>query len=222
MQMSLETMRMKLQAMEKADEAGGLELVQLNERKESINAQLMKLNGQKIEAELQVRMEQCQELKLSLALYEPQQLSQETKKALDDCKVQVAEFQAKLDGIVKDIANTQLEQENVSQQIKEVEESRASGAQLMDIMKSELAEAEIELQNFQQEFAGSNSHIKELVNNERNLIKAQAACWEAELKASYMRTLSKIRQKEREWLNSLDHVAGEKRESPPHSSDQVL
>lgn len=221
MQLSLEKMQVRLEAMKKTDESNMIHLNHLKERKELMCARLMKLNSQKIEAELQVRMEQCQELKLSLALYEPKQLSKEPQKALDKCKAKVAELEVKLGCIVKDIDNLQLEQEIVNQQIKELEESRASAAQLMEIMRSEKVDEETELKNFQQELASSDSQFKELVNKERNLIKAQAECWEAELKASYMRTLSKVRQKEREWLNSLDHFVEGKCRFPP-LNDEVL
>lgn len=209
-------MRSKQEALEKSDESSSLEITELLQSKNSIRDRLAKLKNQKIEAELQVRQKQCAELKLSLLLTmcETDQAIQEGEKALADCKAEVAKLETDHNLITREMASLELEHDKLILKLKCAQESRGGASQLVSILKSEITETEAELNNFKTELEKTETQIKEVVANERSFIKAQAEFCEAELKVSYMRALSKVRQRERDWLNALDNFVERKCESP--------
>lgn len=214
MQQKIKRMRSKQEKMKETDALSQSELLKLKERKTIVNKQILKLNGQKIEAELQVRTQQCQELKLSLSMYDPEQQAETNTEALAEIKKLVAELEVKLALITKDITNLQEENKDIESQIKDAEESHAGAAQLFEILQCELSEKESELTLFQEELTKSDTHIAELVNNERKEIRALTEACEEELKKAYMRGLSEIRDREKELLNALEQFVKEKSDSP--------
>lgn len=214
MRQKINRMRAKQEKTKERDELSQSDLLKLKERKGVVIKLITKLNGKKIEAELQVRTQQCRELKLSLDMYDPEQ--QETGKnteELAEIKKLVSELEDKLALISKEIANLKEENEDLDRQIKDTEESHAGAAQLFEILQSELSVKELELISFQEELAESNTRIAELVNNERKEITAVTEACEAELKKSYMKGLSEIRDRERELLDALEQFVNEKSDS---------
>ena len=214
MRQKINKMKSKQEKMKETDAHSQSELLEMKEKKTTVIKQIMKLSGQKIEAELQVRTQQCQELKLSLAMYDPEQQPEtNTEVQLADIKKLIAELEAKLALITKDILNLEEESDALDRQMKDTEESHAGAAQLFEILQSELSVKELELISFQEELAESNTQIAELVNNERKEITAITEACEAELKKSYMKGLSEIRDRERELLIALEQFVREKSDS---------
>lgn len=211
-------MRTEQLKMVETDSASETELLKLKERKNVAEQRLMKLCGQKIEAELQLRTEQCQELKFSLAMYEPGQESEFNKSVLVESQKLVSktvvELEAKLTEIKKAIADLREEIEILDCQMKESEESHAGAAQLLEIFESEMSEKETELVRLQEDLAKSVSNIRQLVAEERKLIGTRTTMCKEELKRLYMKGLSKIREKERDLLNALDGYVSDKSVSP--------
>lgn len=207
-------MRTEQLKMAEADSVSQSELLKLKERKNVVIKQLMILNGEKIEAELQLRTQQCQELKLSIAMCEPEQESELNSNVLAECKNLVAESDAKLTEIKGAIANLREESEILDSQIKESEESHAGTAQLVEILQCELSEKETELNLLQQELAKSVSDIAQLVDKERALIVTRTAMCEEELKRLYEKGLSSIREKEKDLLSALADYITDKNDSP--------
>ncbi|KAI9552410.1 hypothetical protein GHT06_022776 [Daphnia sinensis] len=203
-QNKINEMRTEQLKMVEADSVSELELSKLKESKKVAEQRLMKLSGQKIEAELQLRTQQCQELKFSLAMYEPGQESDFNKSALVESQKLVAESEAKLAEIRRTIEGLQEEIESLDCQIKESEESHAGAVQLLEIFESEMSEKEAELVRLQEDLAKCVSNIRQLVAEERKLVGTRTAMCKEELKRLYMNGLSKIREKERNLLNVLD------------------
>lgn len=204
-QQSINRMRSRLSAMEEADQLSGSELLQFVERKKMVLNRLTKLNCQKNKAELEVRMQQCEVLKLSLVSSESDgEDAQVDENAIAESKRQVAELEAKLNECCKEIVNVQEELKDVERQVKEAEESRAGAAQLVGIIRSELEDEENEFCSLKEQLASSSTQMKELMMKQRKHIAAQTAMFEAELKMAYDRARAKIRERERDWMDALN------------------
>ena len=200
-QKCIDKMRSKLSEMEEADLVSGAELLQYTERKQSILNRMAKLNTQKKKAELEYRRKQCEVLNVTIEMEEGAQVDENV---MAEDKRKVAELEAKLEECIKEIVGVREELEEVERQVQEAEESRAGAAQLGDIIRSELADEEIEFNSLKEQLASSSSHIKELVAKQQKHIAAQAAMCEAEWKMAYDRARARIREREREWLNALN------------------
>lgn len=151
LQKTVDATQVKLRAMEEADSVSQFNHNQLMQRRDSIRSRLSKLNSQKIEAELQVRLHQCKELKLNLGLYESSDQSDEQLQQLtcdlNETKKLISLSETNLKSVREDMTLLNRDYESVCQQVKETEDSRTSVAQLIQITQSEISELQSEIQS---------------------------------------------------------------------------
>lgn len=220
LQKTVDATQVKLRAMEEADSVSQFNHNQLMQRRDSIRGRLAKLNNQKIEAELQVRLHQCKELKLNLALYESSDQSEDQLRQLtcdlNETKKLISLSESNLKSVCEEMTVLNREYETVCQQVKETEDSRTSVAQLIQITQSEISEVQSEIQSCNDKLIDSNSRMHELVHNEKESIKLRASCCETELHLAYMQAVAKIKDTEKNWLDTLDEYV-KKNENPAGS-----
>ena len=205
LQKNLEQNRVKMEAMEAANGANWMSVGQLRSRRDEIRSRQSKLNSRKIGVELQVRMHQCKELKLRMALSDSNdQHDREITNDLNETKRLIADAESELKTVLEETSSLQQEYNTVCRQLENNEESRTTVSQLFDITRSEMVDMQSELKSCTDQLIESSSRMVELMSDERQSIRARASCCETELEMAYMRALSKTKQTEKDWLDALD------------------
>ncbi len=201
----IKTLQAKLTAMKESNVLFQLETSQMNEDQIMVLGHLRKLNDQNSETELQIRKEQCEELKLVIA-----NPSEAVKQSLKIVKRRIANLEAKLVEINKKISSLSTENQILNQRIQKADQLNIKLLDVESVHSSQLAFAETELHViYENLLTGSNSNVKQLVEKERKSIKERFASLVEELHVSYTKGISQIRQKEQLWFSLLDRFVEE-------------
>ena len=204
----IKAMRKKYDEIKRSSALCKLELTHLTERKLKKSDQLTKLNGERKELEAQIRKLQSEEQKLK-----PANVSGTVDQLLHYSGRQIAQLEATLTETNKKISSLSLENLNVDQRIKEVEESLLIMFEDQNDKYSSLEVAKTELRDINEHLLNSSSSLKELVESERNNILTRFLSLEKEFPRTEV--ISKIRQKQQDWLAALDRYVEENCEVPP-------
>ncbi len=154
-QKKVDLLKRNLDALEEADTFREMKLLQYMERKRAIENRVEVFVGQKTEMETLMRVQQCEMLKLKLA-----STSKEAEQSLENCRGRIATLERNHEDIEKSISKLKMKHLSVDQKIMEEEQIRVAAAQLLEINKSDLNQANSDLLASQEAFTTAMLKIR--------------------------------------------------------------
>ena len=155
-QQSIDFMKKKLRTLEEINKLRLQELLQFIERKKTIADRIERLAGRKAALESQIRICQCELLKLQLANTK----EEATKEALNSCQRKCDDLENQQEEIDSSVSESREELQEMNQKLAETKESLAVVNQRVHFTKSNINEEESSLRLFQESFSAAMLKIR--------------------------------------------------------------
>jgi len=192
----IKTMRSRVDMIKEKVRIGTEEVNKLFSECQEVQKKLAEAETQKVKAELAVRMVQCDALQLQLKIMESAG-SEEAAKSFAEANEKVRQSQLEVERTVKDVDSIRIQNETLSEQLEEAEESRNGASQVLETLENELRALE--------SVAYPNARIAELRSEIDEMIRKKMRLEVDLVKITYLKSLDQVRRQGREWLLSLSH-----------------
>lgn len=187
--------------MQKCDD----ERARLAELKHSLNSRISQLTKEKFRTEMDVRVQQCEILKLRLALLENDDAepSNESQAVLVEKEEKTDNVEAKLSSVMKQLEGYNSELQTAEKELTEMDISRNSNLRRKDNLNRDLAVAESIVSLLQQRLTGLNSQMKELVARQRQRVDECSKLEVYVLRLTFKESMINIQKTEQNHLVEL-------------------
>ena len=155
-QQTIDFMKKKLHTLEEINKLRLQELLQFIERKKAIADRIERLVGRKAALESQIRICQCEVLKLQLANTK----EEATKEALNSCQRKCDDLENQQEEVDSSVSESREELQEMNQKLAETKESLAVVNQRVHFTKSNINEEESSLRLFQESFTAAMLKIR--------------------------------------------------------------
>lgn len=205
----LEKLRLRIDSMKMKVKSTEEEVESLTSMKSDVRKKINEVTGAKMKAEYELRSHQCEVLSLQLAAHETLVLA-EVEKSLADAEEKVKHAEKEVERKEAELESFKKEYDSLRERREQAEEALAGASQVLQGLEAELKVMEESKKNRVVGPSGCSTtqeRIKDCMQLEKRL-----------LKITYLKSLAKVCQQEKEWLVSIQRYEDQELILPSKSS----